>query len=154
MKYINLTKEKRAIVDDADFEYIDKLNWCFTKGYAAKKVVGNKNLFMHTLIMNCPDNMKVDHKNGDGLDNRRSNLRVCTQQQNTFNQKLSKTNTSGYKGVCYSPYGKRLKRWVAKINKDGKQKHLGYFLTAKEAALAYNVSAKDLFGEFAQLNSL
>lgn len=154
MKYIPLTKEKRAIVDNDDFARINELSWCFSNGYASKKTRGNKNLFMHTLIMDCPKGMKIDHKNGDGLDNRRSNLRFCTQQQNTFNQKLSKSNTSGYKGVCYFPYGKRLKRWVAKINIDGKQKHLGYFLTAKEAALAYNKGAVKYFGEFSRLNKI
>jgi len=62
MKYISLTKEKRAIVDNGDFARINELNWCFSNGYAAKKTRGNKNLFMHTLIMSGLEGMKIDHK--------------------------------------------------------------------------------------------
>ncbi len=154
MKYIELTKGEKAIVDDIDFEYLNKLNWSFSNGYAAKKLKGNKNLFMHTLIVNCPKNMKVDHKNGDGLDNRKKNLRVCTQAQNIANQKVRSDNLSGYKGVSFFKYGKRIRRWVAKITVNYSQKHLGYFYTEKEAAIAYNKGAKKYFGEFAKLNSL
>lgn len=154
MKYISLTKGKKAIVDNDDFVRINKLKWCFTNGYASKKFRGNKNLFMHTLITDCPKNRKVDHKNGDGLDNRKVNLRICTQAQNIANQKLSRKNTSGYKGVSFFKYGKRIRRWVAKVTVNYKQKHLGYFSSEKEAAVAYNKGARKFFGEFAKLNSL
>lgn len=152
MKYIKLTKGKRAIVDNEDFERLSSLNWSFTNGYAAKKVKGNKNLFMHTFIMNCPKDKKIDHKNGNGLDNRKTNLRICTQAQNIANQKIGTRNISGYKGVSYFKAGKRLKRWVAKIVVNYRQKHLGYFDNKKEAALAYNEAAKKYFGEYARLN--
>lgn len=154
MKYIQLTQGKQTKVDNDDFDELNRLKWTFSKGYAAKKLPGNKNLFLHSLITRCPPNKKVDHINGNGLDNRRSNLRICTQQQNTFNQKLSKSNKSGYKGVCYFPYGKRIKKWVAKININGKQKHLGYFATKIEGAREYNKAAIKYFGVYANLNKL
>ena len=154
MRYISLTKDKRAVVDNEDFVRINKLNWCFTNGYASKKVTGNKNLFMHTLIMNCPKSMKIDHRNGNGLDNRKKNLRICTQAQNVANQRLRSNNLSGFKGVSFFKHGKRIRRWVAKLTIDYRQKHLGYFNTEKEAAIAYNKAAIKYFGDFARLNQV
>lgn len=90
---------------------------------------------------------KVDHKNGNGLDNRRSNLRLATTQQNNFNVGITKRNTSGYKGVYPARNG-----FVATIRKSGKLYHGGTFKTALEAAKKYNELAKQYHGEFAWLN--
>ena len=94
-----------------------------------------------------PDNMVVDHINHDTLDNRRSNLRICTHKQNLANRKKHKLATSKYKGV------RRINRktpWEAEIS----GKYIGVFKTEKEAALAYNTKAKELFDQYAYLNAL
>lgn len=154
MKYIELTQNKKALVDDEDFEDLNAFKWTYCNGYAARKKPGNKNFFLHTSVMKCPLGKKVDHINGDALDNRKCNLRICTQAQNLRNQKLSKGNTSGYKGVSFMKSGRRQKRWVVKIVLDYKQKHVGYFATKEEGARAYNKAATKLFGEYANLNKV
>lgn len=154
MKFIELTQGKKTIIDDEDFNTLSKFKWSFSNGYAAKKITGNRNLFLHTLVMNPPAGKKVDHINGDSLDNRKSNLRICTQAQNLRNQKIGKRNKSGYKGVSYMKEGKRVKRWVVKIVLNYKQYHVGYFETKQEGAVAYNEAAKKYFGEFANLNKV
>lgn len=91
----------------------------------------------------------VDHKNGNKIDNRWINLRLCTVQENTYNSKIPKHNTSGFKGVTFhKPSGK----WWAHIKKDGKRISLGYYSNAREAARAYNKKARELRGEFAKVN--
>lgn len=93
----------------------------------------------------------VDHIDGDGLNNCRSNLRVATAAGNARNRRKSQ-RSPGYKGVMYDPKGKR--HWRAYIRCDGKKRHLGSFATAQEAAMAYNRAAITLFGEFARLNEV
>jgi hypothetical protein len=95
--------------------------------------------------------MKVDHINGDGLDNQRCNLRLATHSENLRNRGYTKKNTSRYKGVTwYKPY----KKWRAQIKTDHKMKNLGYFDIPEEAAEAYNEAAKKYHGSFAWLNKL
>ncbi len=91
----------------------------------------------------------VDHINGDGLDNRRANLRPATHASNNRNRGGTRLNTSGYKGVTWH---KRGRKWMAQIHHKGKHYHLGLFTDLTEAALAYDVAAADMFGEFAWLN--
>lgn len=91
----------------------------------------------------------VDHQNGNGLDNRRSNLREATVAQNSANSRLSRRSTSGFKGVTWY---KRCSRWRAHIKVDQKQRHLGYFDDPTAAAKAYDAAALDVFGDFARLN--
>lgn len=154
MKRIKLTQGKYAIVDDEDFERLNYYNWSLgktgnTKKEYAKISIKRKTIKMHRLIMNTPQGMDTDHINGNGLDNRKSNLRICTQSQNEANKGLQKNNTSGFKGVQWN---KQYKKWSAKINKNKKSFYVGYFTDKKEAAKAYNTKAKELFGEFARLN--
>jgi len=91
----------------------------------------------------------VDHINGNTLDNRKNNLRICSRTENSRNTKLSKNNSTGYKGVTYY---KRDGKYVAKITVDRKRIHIGYFTTLIEAATAYDLMARKHFGEYANIN--
>ena len=106
-------------------------------------------LFVHRLIMDAPKGMHVDHINGNPLDNRKSNLRICTHAENSNNTGPRKNNTSGYKGVYWA---KRNKRWLAQITHNGKQVYIGHYKDKEEAARAYDAKAKEFQGEFAYLN--
>lgn len=145
-KLIPLLNNKYFKVDNEDFDKLKDINWSLRHGkYPYFKNYGG----VHRYIMNPPDDMVVDHINGDTLDNRRSNLRICTQQQNSFNAKPSSTITSSLKGVHWSS----IKRgWISQIFYNGKQYNLGKYATEEEAGRAYDVKAKELFGEFAWLN--
>jgi len=101
--------------------------------------------------MNAPVGSVVDHINGDPSDCRRKNLRVTTQRKNTYNAKLSKNSTSGFKGVCFD---KHRGRYMAHIHPGGRMKFLGYYDTPHEAAVAYDRAAASFFGDFARTNGL
>lgn len=157
MKRIKLTQGKYALVDDADYEYLSQWNWMCSKnktrkGYACrtKRVEGKKiGVIMHRLIMDAPKGMVTDHINHNTLDNRRENLRICTQSENNRNIKSLVNSTSKYLGVHWSYL---LKRWVASMNTSGKHKYLGIFKTELEAAIIYNIAARKYHGEFANPN--
>jgi len=153
MRKIELSQGKYALVDDDDFDEINQYNWCFHGGYAERnvKVSGKqKTQKMHRLITNCPADMDVDHANHDKLDNRKDNLRVCSQSENTHNQKVrTYAKTSVYKGVYFN---KQAGKWRAQIKLNNKLKHLGLFTNEIDAAIAYNNAAIEMFGEFALLN--
>jgi hypothetical protein len=104
---------------------------------------------MHRQILNPKESDHVDHINGNGLDNRRDNIRACSCSQNLMNRQNHRPTTSGYKGVSLH---KRNKTWRATINLNGKQIYAGCYATPVEAALAYNAKAIELFGEFARPN--
>ena len=106
---------------------------------------------LHRLICNTPEGMVTDHINGDSLDNRKSNLRVCTNAENARNNTLSATSSVGFKGVQGKSDGSRLP-YRARIKYNYKEILLGRFVTKEEAALAYDKKAKELFGEYASLN--
>lgn len=149
-KTIQLTKGKVAIVDDADYEWLSQWKWCTVwdgkRWYAARRVwKQTKAIYMHRAILNAPNGTNVDHKDGDGLNNTRENIRVCSHSQNLMNRGKTANNKSGFKGV--SPY-KRYGKYRASI----KSQTIGYFNTAEEAAHAYDEAAKKYFGEFANLN--
>ncbi len=144
MKTIQLTKNMTAIIDDEDYERVNSLSWYFNGRYAARKENG-KTILLHRFIIKPKKGFVTDHINGDRLDNRKANLRVCTQSQNRANSKRSTNNKSGYKGVCYD---KRLKKYRAYIRKDGIMYNLGLFKTAIEAHRAYVKKADELFGEY------
>jgi hypothetical protein len=153
MKEISLSRGQVALVDDVDYDFVNQWKWYASpskngRWYAVRMPTHCKMEKMHRLIMNCPDGMTVDHINGDGLDNRRSNLRVCTEAENNRNRGKNINNTSGYKGVHVTPYGK----YAAAITAHGKQIRLGNFSTPEDAARAYDKAAKQHHGEFAWLN--
>lgn len=140
-----------ALVDDEDFEWLNQWKWhllnCREKKYAIK--TGGKT--MHRLIMQTPKGMETDHINGNGLDNRRSNLRICANFQNQMNRKIGKNNTSGFKGVYWD---KKNNEWYSSIMFNYKSYYLGRFNERIEAAKAYNQKAIELFGGFARLNKI
>lgn len=145
---LTLTKGHIAIVDDDVYEWACKMKWYYNLGYAASKPRSGI-VYLHRLIMNSPKDLQIDHINGNRLDNRKENLRVCTKSQNAMNSKLARTNTSGYKGVNWD---KRYNKWRARIKLNKKEKHLGFFNNKEDAAKAYNEAAIKYFGEFARIN--
>lgn len=164
MKLIKLTKSKYAKVDDQDYEFLNQFKWhTVVKGtnlYAAKGItVGYRKystLYMHNLLMCPPSGYEVDHKNRNGLDNRKDNLRYASRSQNNQNKKMrhiykGKPTSSRFKGVFYDNKCKN-KNWKAQIIYNKKIIRLGRFDTEIEAAKAYNKKAKELFGEFAFYN--
>jgi hypothetical protein len=126
--------------------YFRRNRYCYT---LKKHVIQ----YLHRLILDAKKGEYVDHINGDLLDNRKSNLRLCSNSQNIRNQNKHKDNTSGYKGVSYN---KRLKTnpWSAQIKYNRHSYHLGYYPTKELAAIAYNNKAIELFKEFARLNEI
>lgn len=153
---ITLTKGKVAIVDAADYEWLSQWNWMYGgRGYAVRSTreSGRKRtLLMHRLILSTAEGMYTDHINGDRLDNRRSNLRACTNAENGMNRGKQCNNTSGFKGVYFKSDG-NWQAWQARINSNGKRIILGYFKTPEEAAIAYNEASLRVHGEFARSNS-
>ena len=156
MKEIELTQGQVALVDDDMYHELIKWKWyaIWNKNtdsfYVARKIpkIGiypRKILRMHRFIMDAPDGMVVDHINHDTLDNRRENLRVCTNSQNMMNSRKYISNTSGYKGVCWV---KKSGKWVARISINKKQTVLGYFTCPKEASKAYCAASRKYHGEY------
>jgi hypothetical protein len=111
----------------------------------------NTRIFMHRVIMNVPNGIEIDHVNGDGLDNRKINLRLCSRGQNNKNVSKRIDNRSGFKGVKWH---KQFKKWHARIKNNGKRYSLGLYETKTEAAIAYNKAASTLHGDFARLNTI
>ena len=106
---------------------------------------------MHRFLINAPKGKSVDHINGDTLDNRKENIRLCSHKENIRNRKINKNNKSGYKGVHIENLGKK---WISQIVVDGLKIRARGFETAKEAAIHYNNMAIKYFGEFARLNQI
>ncbi len=155
-----LIDHKILTIDDEDYETYLKYKWVLATNPAGQfylrtriKNAYNKGIF-HRIITNCPIDMMVDHINGNSLDNRKCNLRICTNAQNLYNQKKRKRQShSRFKGVTFRKDLKS-KPWEAFIYANGKSKRLGYFATEIEAAKAYNEAAKEAYGEYAKLNEL
>lgn len=106
-------------------------------------------ILMHHVVLGIEREVRIDHRNGNGLDNRKVNLRPCTHSQNLQNQRKRKDNTSGYKGVAWHPGARK---WYAYIQVEKKRLHLGLFANPVEAAQAYDAAARLHFGEFARPN--
>jgi hypothetical protein len=154
MKEIKLTQGKFAIVDNEDYEYLNQFKW-----YAYKHrntfYAKYKSIRMHRLILNIPQGLYVDHINHNGLDNRKENLRICTNQQNLHNSLKSYNNKSGFKGVfplIIKHKSKIYYYWRVEISCNNKKYYLGTYKTKEIAALAYNEAAIKFHGEFACLN--
>jgi hypothetical protein len=147
MKEIKLSQGKVAMVDDSDYDYLMKWKWCAQKSKQTFYAVRNPNIKMHRVIMCTPEDMQIDHINGNGLDNQKYNLRNCTPNQNRKNRKRRKNGTSKYKGVCYHRGGIEASAWA-----NNTKYIIGYFKTEEAAAMAYDEKAKELHGEFANLN--
>lgn len=147
-----LTQGAVALVDEPDFEWLSGYRWHSNGSYAYRKVgprAARHTIAMHRLIAGASDGLEVDHVNGDGLDNRRHNLRLCRHTENVRNSRRRADNTSGFKGVSQrADTGK----WTAYVNCGGVRAHLGCFANRADAARAYDAAARDLHGEFARLN--
>ncbi len=155
-KQIPLTQGQIALVDDEDYESIAQFKWCAShehdRWYAVRGSGGRANhriIKMHRAIMNPAAGMDVDHIDGDGLNNQRANLRICSHSENMQNAVPHRDNHSGYKGVHFDNIKNR---WQASIKINGRQTALGRFNTPEEAARAYDAAAREHFGKFARLN--
>lgn len=151
-KAIQLTRGMVTLVDDADFEWLNQWKWRAVNQrgkYYALRSEGSKTFHMHRVITDAPRGMEPDHINGDGLDNQRKNLRVCTHLENSRNRGAQKNNKTGFKGVGWH---KVRQKYRAVIIINGVDKHLGHFETPEAAARAYDEAARLYFGEFAYLN--
>lgn len=149
-----------ALVDQADASRVLAHRWyaCVRASgtaYAVGRVAG-KTTMLHRFLLNASAGEILDHINGDGLDNRRANLRFCTKTENNRNRAVNRCSRSGLKGVQFSAYrlATNRKPWVARIKTGGRVMKLGYFKTPAEAAAAYNAAAVRLFGSFARLNAV
>lgn len=147
---------KSILLDDKDWSLVNKYRWYVNKVnnsfYAQTNIHKNGNntiLRMHNLIMNVENGNIVDHRDGNGLDNRRFNLRLATQKQNLMNRGKTILNTSGFKGVSWH---KGTQKWQTNISVNGKTKCIGVFDDPVKAAKAYDFWAIDLHGEFAKTN--
>ncbi len=164
-RWIPLTHGKCALVDEPDAAALARLRWwAFKRGncwHAARTVKRNgtkRTVYMHRLLIEAPPGREVDHENGDGLDNRRSNIRLCTKRQNGQNRRQvgNRHKSSRFHGVCFK---RQFGKWDATIcagpvNARGhaKQIYIGRFTSEEAAAHAYDAAARWHFGPFAALN--
>ena len=161
MKKIKLTQGKFAIINNEDFDRVSQFNWQYDggeNGYAKRSIrIGLRKEnrkwkeYLHRYITGCPQEFCVDHINGDKLDCRRNNLRICNMSQNLGNSNINKLNTSGFKGVTWL---NKNKKWMAQINFKNKHFYLGSFTNRLEAGKTYNVAATRFFGNYSKLNNI
>ena len=146
--------EQIVLIDDEDYDKIKCYNWHLIKrrkdgGIYIQAHSKNKTIHFHRLIMNCPKGLYVDHINHDTLDNRKCNLRICTNSENNINKfKIKKFTTSIYKGVTKTEYN----TYKAEIRFNGTHLRLGSFKTEDQAAIAYNIACLKYHGEFCRPN--
>ena len=160
MRRIQLTQGRFALVDNEDYDEIASYKWCAHQRqnskncYAVRTVrlsFGRyKTVYMHRAILSPGPRLEVDHANGNGLDNRRSNIRACTHSENIRNRAKRAKASSQFKGVSWNVAARR---WAANIHSGpDRQIFLGYFADEVEAAKSYDAAARHHFGRFARLN--
>lgn len=155
VNFISRVSTNEILLDPEDLWLLEDYTWYIatTKdGNTYVKTTGTLRSYIHWFIIGKPlNNLYVDHINGNGLDNRRNNLRIVDNQKNQFNSKKHKIKSSKYKGVSFS---KSKNKWRAYICPNRKYIHLGYYTNESNAVKAYNKKALELFGEFACLNQI
>lgn len=157
MKQIRASGGEIVFVDDEDYDFLNQWKWSTVKGknkiYAKRNLprgIGSrKAMYMHREVLHNPIGKSIDHIDGNGLNNQKSNLRVCTISQNSMNVPMRHNNISGYKGVSWNT---RANKYQASIKHDNRSRNLGYFTDPIDAAKAYDIAALKYFGEFAYLN--
>ena len=154
-KYIQL-KHGTAIVDEQDFDRVNQYKWYSIDNdgtgkrcYATCKI-GKSTVYMHRMVVGAQGGESVDHIDGNGLNNSRSNLRLVTQSQNNMNQRVREDNTSGHKGISWCP---DREKYQVYINIDRKRKSLGRYKTLEEAIYVRDQAVKSHYGEYARENS-
>lgn len=145
-----------VLVDDEDYEYLSTFKWnqagkpgrFIYACRSARRSLGERGttVLMHRVIMNAPSGMMVDHRDGNTLNNQRSNLRVCTRAQNMWNAKPSRNSTSSVKGVGFN---RTSGKWIARVSVNGERKQVGTFSDKQSAIDACRIAATELHGEFA-----
>ena len=154
-KYIQL-KHGTAIIDEQDFDRVNQYKWHSVdhdgtgKRYYASCKLGKYTLYMHRMVIGAQAGESVDHIDGNGLNNSRSNLRLATPSQNNMNQRVRNDNTSGHKGISWCP---DREKYQVYINIDRKRKSLGRYKTIEEAIYVRDQAAKSHYGEYARENS-
>lgn len=163
MKLIPLSRGCFSKVDDSDFEFLKQYKWTASRSgkYGCRAVrafsvlKGKKAstipILMHRVIMMCPNGFEVDHVDGDGLNNQKNNLRICSHSQNMRNRRQKSQMSSKYKGVSWV---KKHGKWLGRLQVGGKIVFNSYFDSQEAAAIAYNESAALHHGDFARLNTL
>lgn len=153
MIVVPLTKGYVAYIDDCDAQRVSYHSWCVQTGNAkpyAKSMINNESTLLHRFILGLTVyDPEVDHKDRNGLNCTRENMRLCTPTQNRMNTGLRRNNTTGYKGVSYH---KANRKYTAYIAINGKRQYIGSYDDSISAALAYDQKAREHFGLFAHLN--
>lgn len=155
MKTIPISRGKQALVDDQDYAALSPFKWTAQRRkytFHAARYEGKKYVYMHRLIMQAETGVEIDHKDGNGLNNQRDNLRNATRSQNVRGFRGGRINkTSKYRGVYFQ---RNANKWRASIKLEDKRLHLGLFESEFSAALAYDKKCRKLFGPFASPNFL
>ncbi|WP_434439746.1 HNH endonuclease [Lentzea sp. E54] len=156
MRELQLTRGYAALVDESDWDRVSQIKWQAlvlrntVYGVRTVRHEGKQGTqYLHRFLLDAPKGLEVDHIDGNGLNNRRSNLRLGTRAENRRNRQRQRPGPSGYVGVHWNA---RLGKWCAQIRIDGKRKHLGYFIDPAQAARVRDAAAIELHGEFAWLN--
>ena len=146
------SKGEEFLFDVEDYDKIKNYYWISHTGYIETQISkSRKHLFLHTLVMNPPNGMIIDHINHNTYDNRKKNLRIVTFSQNSFNRKIQENNTSGVTGISYK---KNCNKWVSYIKVNKKLIHLGYFKDINDAIKARKEAEEKYFGEYSYDNSM
>jgi len=152
MGEIVLRSGARVLVDDGDVKWLSRWRWSEYRGrrghrYATRHERG-KTILMHREVLGLLPGLVTDHINGDGLDNRRENLRACTHRENLSNRRVALNNTSGTPGVGFDSSKRGSKQWRARIKVNGRRHHLGWFRLKEDAVKAYWAAAERHWGSF------